>query len=135
MKKLHLSNKEKVIAGVCGGMYEVTGIDVSIIRIIFGASLFIGGAGAIAYIVLAFILPRDDEGEFSILDDENRSSATKIYRSWDKRIIAGVCGGLSDRFNFDVSIIRLIFIILLISGGIGIPFYIILWLVFPLEDQ
>jgi len=135
MKKLHLSKKEKIIAGVCGGLYEVTGIDVSIIRIVFAGSLFIGGAGLIVYIVLAIILPKDEDNEFVVLEDDDSSKKGKIFRSWEKRMIAGVCGGLSERFNLDVSIIRLIFVILLISGGIGVPLYIILWIVFPLEDQ
>jgi len=37
----------------------------------------------------------------------------KLYRSSTQRMVAGVLGGLSEYFNVDVTIFRLIFIILL----------------------
>ncbi|MCM3739170.1 PspC domain-containing protein [Oceanobacillus luteolus] len=40
----------------------------------------------------------------------------KLYRSSDNRFIAGVFGGLSDYFNIDATILRLIFVICLIPS-------------------
>jgi phage shock protein C len=37
----------------------------------------------------------------------------KLYRSSTQRMVAGVLGGLAEYFNVDVTIFRLIFIILL----------------------
>ncbi len=54
-----------------------------------------------------------------------------FYRSRVNRIIGGVCGGLSERLNFDVSIIRLIFVFLALFGGGGLLIYIVLWIVVP----
>lgn len=53
------------------------------------------------------------------------------YRSRVNRIIGGVCGGLSERLNFDVSIIRLIFVLLALFGGGGLLIYIVLWIIVP----
>lgn len=57
----------------------------------------------------------------------------KIFRSIDDYMIAGVCGGLADYFKIDSSLIRIIFVLLAISGGSGILIYLILWLVVPKE--
>ena len=55
-----------------------------------------------------------------------------LRRSRNKRIIAGVCGGLSDFFGISVFWFRLVFFILLIPGGLpGVVPYTILWLVMP----
>jgi phage shock protein C len=57
----------------------------------------------------------------------------KIFRSIDDYMIAGVCGGLSDYFKIDSSLIRIIFVLLAMSGGCGVLIYLILWLVVPKE--
>jgi len=49
----------------------------------------------------------------------------RIYRSQKDRIIAGVCGGFANYLNLDPTIVRLIWIIFTIFGGIGIFAYII----------
>jgi phage shock protein PspC (stress-responsive transcriptional regulator) len=57
----------------------------------------------------------------------------KIFRSIDDYMIAGVCSGLADYFKIDSSLIRIIFVLLTLSGGSGILVYLILWLVVPKE--
>lgn len=58
----------------------------------------------------------------------------KLYRSSTNKKIAGVCGGLAEYFNIDATIIRVIFILLLLPGGFpGLIPYLILWLVMPLK--
>ncbi len=57
----------------------------------------------------------------------------KLYRSNTDKVIAGVCGGLANYFNIDPTIIRLIFVIIALSGGIGIIAYLIFWIIIPVE--
>lgn len=57
----------------------------------------------------------------------------KLYKSRDNKTIAGVCGGLADYFEIDVTIVRLIWIAFLLMGGSGILAYIIAALVIPDE--
>ncbi len=59
----------------------------------------------------------------------------KLYRSRKERIIFGVCGGLADYFQVDPILVRLVFIILAVSGGSGILIYLILALITPLEGS
>lgn len=47
-------------------------------------------------------------------------------------IVAGVCGGLGAFFGINPGWFRLLFLILLIPGGLpGVLPYIILWIVIP----
>lgn len=57
----------------------------------------------------------------------------KIFRSIDDNIIAGVCGGLAEYFKIDSTIVRIIFVLLALSGGSGILIYLILWFVAPIK--
>ncbi len=57
----------------------------------------------------------------------------KLMRSRSERIIAGVAGGIANYLLIDPVIIRLAFVLLLFSGGIGLLFYPVLWVVMPRE--
>ncbi len=59
----------------------------------------------------------------------------RLYRSRDDRMIWGVCGGLGKYFDIDPVIIRVIMLLLIFAGGIGILAYIILAIVVPLESS
>lgn len=58
---------------------------------------------------------------------------SKFIRPKEGRIIGGVCLGIADYFKIDVVIIRLIFVLLLISKGAGVLIYIILLIIMPEE--
>ena len=55
-KKLYRSRTNKTIAGVCGGLAEYLNIDPTIIRVIW-ALVALSGAGLLAYLVCALIIP------------------------------------------------------------------------------
>lgn len=55
----------------------------------------------------------------------------RLYRSYNDKILAGVCGGLGEYFDIDPVIIRVLFIVAVIFGGGGFLAYIILWIVIP----
>jgi phage shock protein C len=46
-------------------------------------------------------------------------------------MVAGVCGGLADYFNIDPVIVRLIFVLVTLTSGLGLPVYIVLWILMP----
>jgi phage shock protein C len=58
-KKLYRSRKEKMIGGVAGGLAEYFEIDPTLVRIIFIISLFLGGSGILAYIILWIVVPEE----------------------------------------------------------------------------
>lgn len=59
----------------------------------------------------------------------------KLHRSLSKKMLAGVCGGLADYFELDVSLVRLIFVgIALITALVPmLIFYLIAWIIIPIE--
>ncbi len=59
---------------------------------------------------------------------------SQFIRPKNDRIIGGVCAGLANYFNIDVMIVRLVFVILLFSGGTGVVAYIILLIIMPEEE-
>ena len=58
-KKLYRSYKDKMLGGVAGGLAEYFAIDPTLVRIIFVVSLFAGGAGVLAYIILWIVVPEE----------------------------------------------------------------------------
>jgi phage shock protein C len=51
--------------------------------------------------------------------------------STDKRL-GGVCAGVADYFDLDPTIIRVVWLLLVLCGGTGLVFYLVLWLILPL---
>jgi phage shock protein C len=55
-----------------------------------------------------------------------------LYRSREKRMIAGVCGGLAEFLGLDPTIVRLLFVFGVIFGyGILLLVYLVLFIVVP----
>jgi len=66
----------------------------------------------------------------------NDMKAKRLYRSKRDVKIAGVCAGIAEYFNIDPTIVRVIFVVLLLPGGLpGLIPYLILWLVVPRESS
>ena len=61
-KKLYRSETDKKIAGVCGGLAEYLNIDPTVIRLIW-ALVALSGAGILAYLIAALVIPVRSEVE------------------------------------------------------------------------
>lgn len=59
IKRLYRSKKDKVIAGVCGGIAEYFNIDPVIVRVIAVILAFIWGFGILGYIIAWIIIPKN----------------------------------------------------------------------------
>lgn len=68
---------------------------------------------------------------------EEKAQATgktkrRMYRDPDHRVLGGVCGGMGAYFGIDPVVLRIItFVLFLISGGVVLPVYILLWIAVP----
>jgi phage shock protein PspC (stress-responsive transcriptional regulator) len=60
-RRLERSSDDRVLAGVAGGLGRYFGVDPVIFRIGFPISLFFGGLGGLAYLLLAVFVPTDGE--------------------------------------------------------------------------
>jgi phage shock protein C len=59
----------------------------------------------------------------------------KLYRSVSQKMLGGVCAGLANYFDLDISLVRLIFVgIALVTALIPMTvFYFVAWIVIPIE--
>ena len=114
--KLYRDSSNRIIAGVCSGIAEYFKIDPIIVRIIFFIS---APLQLIIYTILWIGLPSKD------FDPNLRK---KLYRDKENGVIGGVAKGLSNYLKIDVNIIRVVFVVSLITGGAGLLFYLLLWI-------
>lgn len=63
-----------------------------------------------------------------------KTAVKKLVRPKDGRMIAGVAAAFANYFGLDVSLVRLLWVLLLLPGGLpGLIPYIICWLIIPEE--
>jgi phage shock protein PspC (stress-responsive transcriptional regulator) len=58
-----------------------------------------------------------------------------LYRCRHDRRIAGVASGLAEYFDLDVSLVRVLWVVSIFFGGLGILLYIALAIIVPLEPE
>jgi phage shock protein C len=60
----------------------------------------------------------------------------RLYLSEQDRKIGGVCGGIGEYFDRDPTLIRILFIlIILFSFGFGVIAYLAIWLIIPKQPS
>lgn len=59
--RLYRSEKDRVIAGVCGGLGDYFKIDPTIFRILFVLITIFGGSGVLLYIILWIVIPSESK--------------------------------------------------------------------------
>jgi phage shock protein C len=55
----------------------------------------------------------------------------KLGRSETDRVVAGVAGGIAQRFGLNSTLVRLAWLLSVFFGGFGVLVYLILWIVLP----
>ncbi|WP_322488547.1 PspC domain-containing protein [Chloroflexus sp.] len=60
-------------------------------------------------------------------------TTTRLTRSATDSMIGGVCGGLARYFGIDSTIVRLVFVLAVLSG-LSPLIYIVLWIIMPKEE-
>ena len=48
----------------------------------------------------------------------------RLYKSRRNRVIDGICGGIAEYFDIDVTIVRILWVLLTLLGGSGFFLYI-----------
>jgi len=79
-KKLYRSKKDKMIAGVCGGIAEYFDVDPTLIRLLTVIFVLLGGAGVVAYIIAWIIIPKNPEQVSDDKFDKKEESKEKIKK-------------------------------------------------------
>ena len=70
------------------------------------------------------------------LAERGKIMNSKFYKMRRNRMISGVLAGLSDKWNFDVTLVRFLFAIFTVANfGLGVIIYIILASVMPTKEE
>lgn len=59
----------------------------------------------------------------------------RLQRNPNDKVIAGVASGIADFFGLDPTVVRVIWALTMLLGGLGVIVYIILWIVVPEGDS
>ena len=62
-----------------------------------------------------------------------RAVQKRLMRPRAGRKIAGVCAGFANYFDLDATLVRLVWLVIVIFGGTGLLAYVIGWIVMPEE--
>ncbi|ANZ36647.1 hypothetical protein BBK82_11790 [Lentzea guizhouensis] len=61
VKKLRRSRTDKMVAGVCGGVAKMIGVDAALLRIVLVAATLLGfGTGAVLYVAAWILMPEEE---------------------------------------------------------------------------
>ncbi|WP_109829510.1 PspC domain-containing protein [Reichenbachiella versicolor] len=129
-KQLYRNCNRKILGGVASGIGHYFGIDALWVRLLFVILFFnvvlnpIGGFAFLIYVILWIVVP----GSFKLEEDEK---IKKLYRDPKSKVLGGVAGGLSAYLRADVSLIRVLFVVLIFASGAGLIIYIVLWMITP----
>lgn len=63
-KRLVRSQRNKMLAGVCGGLAEYLSLDPTVVRLIFVFLFILGGHGLLLYLILAILMPSETTQPF-----------------------------------------------------------------------
>ncbi len=64
-----------------------------------------------------------------------KKETKRLVRPQKGRMLGGVCLALANYFHLDVTLVRIVWVILLFPGGFpGLIPYLILWAVIPAEE-
>ena len=111
------ASENKVFAGVCEGLGKSFHIQPNLMRFFWLASMLFLGTGLLFYVILAFVLPRDDQLE-----------------EYEQNKILGVCSRISKKLDIELALVRLIAVLsLFVSLGFSIFVYLVLHFVLPEE--
>ncbi len=66
---------------------------------------------------------------------EPSEPAPRALRRTRKRLLGGVCGGLATYTGIDVTVVRLLMVLLTVFAGAGAAVYVAAWLLVPLEGS
>jgi phage shock protein PspC (stress-responsive transcriptional regulator) len=74
----------------------------------------------------------DEEEAEKPKPDKNQQRTRRYYRDPENAVLGGVAAGLAAYFGWDVTLVRVVFAVFaLLTSGVAIPIYIIVWLVAP----
>lgn len=106
-------SSEGIVAGVFEGLGKRFDMEPNVLRLIWLISVLIFGSGLLIYLILAWVLPRED----------------KLAEYQQKKIL-GVCKKISQKYGIELGLVRLLAVgSLIISFGLTLIVYLVMAIV------
>ena len=67
------------------------------------------------------------------VEPQDQTKQQQLSRPVEDRMLGGVAAGIARYLSVDVTVVRIVFAVLTIMGGAGIPLYLAGWLLIPEE--
>jgi len=132
--RVYRSRKQRMIAGVAGGLAEYFEVDVTLIRLLWVLVALCVGGGLVAYLIAWLLIPeRPQRMPGDAFEEPPPLRERRLCRSRRRRVLGGVAGGLAEFLGTDVVLVRLAWVLLALCGGTGILAYIVAWIIMPEE--
>ncbi|MEV5411355.1 PspC domain-containing protein [Thermopolyspora sp. NPDC052614] len=84
VKQLRRTRNGRIIAGVCSGLSEYTGIDANILRIVLVVASFFGGLGLGVYGVAWLLMPEEGKATSIVQDIVDKQKAKRGLNDWQR---------------------------------------------------
>ena len=123
-RQLMRDQQRKILGGVCAGLGNYFNVDPLWIRLLFAVLAFAYGVTIVVYLVMWIVVP----GSYTL---EEPVVEKKMFRDPERKVLGGVSAGVASYFGIDIVVIRLLFVIFTIVGGLGLLLYIVLWIALP----
>jgi phage shock protein PspC (stress-responsive transcriptional regulator) len=65
---------------------------------------------------------------------ESQTPNTRITRDTRNKMLGGVCAGIARRYEYDVTVVRVVAVLLTLVWGAGILLYLALWVIIPADE-
>jgi phage shock protein C len=114
-KRLVRSERNKLVAGVCGGLAEYFDLDVNLVRLVCLVLIVVMPALALLYLLLVFVLPREG-AEDRPLEERLEEGVQELERSVEN--LAGRVPPSKSRFFAGLLLVVLGLVLLMDNLGL-----------------
>lgn len=130
-KPLFRSERYATVGGVCAGLALSRGYSITLVRIAALFLLSFAGIGIALYLAFWILLPPSSEAR---VEEPLTLPNDLLLRRREESMIAGVCASLARALHVDVTLVRVIYFVLVVLGGVSLMPYIYAWIVIPRND-
>ncbi len=135
-RKLSRYRQDRILGGVASGLAAYLGVHPALVRltIVFAALGLITVPRLDALVVIAYfaawILIPETKPELEL---EVKPLLPGLVRPRQGRRVEGVCAGIARAYKLDPNLVRVVMIVLVFFGGLGLVTYVAGWILMPNE--
>jgi phage shock protein PspC (stress-responsive transcriptional regulator) len=135
-RKLSRYRQDRILGGVASGLAAYLGVHPAVVRlfVVFAALGLIAVPRLDALVVIAYfvawaLIPEVQPN----LELEVKPLVPGLVRPKHGRRVEGVCAGIARAYKLDPNLVRVVMIVLVLFGGLGLVTYVAGWILMPNE--